>query len=122
MRGSEVSRGSLLEDQLLKRQNRDHPPKALLLRLKFFQAFNLVALQAAVLSPLSVIRNFRNTYRPDRLGHRSALCRKHFDLPKLRDDLFRLVSLPGHSELLHQAIKPYFREDHFSGVRPRLRH
>jgi hypothetical protein len=30
------------------------------------------------------------------------------------------VSLPGHSAVLHQAIKPSFREDHFSGSRPKL--
>jgi uncharacterized protein len=28
------------------------------------------------------------------------------------------VFLPGHSTFLHQAQKPYFREDHFSGGRP----
>jgi hypothetical protein len=42
------------------------------------------------------------------------------NLSKLGYYLFRLVFLPGHSTFLHQAQKPYIREDHFSGGRPKL--
>jgi hypothetical protein len=57
-------------------------------------------------------------YRPDRLPNRSTLRRKHAHLSKPGDDLFHVVLLPGHSAVLHQTIKSYFREDHFSGGRP----
>ena len=32
--------------------------------------------------------------------------------------LMSLVFLPGYSNFIHQAHKPYIREDHFSGGRP----
>jgi hypothetical protein len=48
------------------------------------------------------------------------LRQQHVDLPKLRDDLFRLVLLMRHSGIL-QGSKAYFTEDHFSGGRPQTR-
>jgi hypothetical protein len=40
-------------------------------------------------------------YRPDRLGHRLALCRQHLNLPQLGDDLLRRAPLPCHSHPFH---------------------
>ncbi|WP_210247456.1 hypothetical protein, partial [Neoaquamicrobium microcysteis] len=37
---------------------------------------------------------------------------------QLRDDLFGLVLLLGHSNVLSIGQIAYFREDHFSGGRP----
>ena len=34
------------------------------------------------------------------------------------DDIFHFVSRPRHLKVLHKDIKPYFREDCFSGGRP----
>ena len=100
--GLKVSRGSFLEDQLLKCQVRDRPAKTQVLSLKLLQPLDLVALRAALLSPPSVIRNFRIPYRSDRLGYRSALRRQHLNLPKHCDDLFRLMS----RGFLNSSIRP----------------
>ncbi|PSJ52701.1 hypothetical protein, partial [Pseudaminobacter soli (ex Li et al. 2025)] len=40
------------------------------------------------------------------------------NLAQLRDDLFGLVLLLGHSNVLSNGSRAYFREDHFSGGRP----
>jgi hypothetical protein len=53
-----------------------------------------------------------------RQTRRQYSAEEHIYLSKLGDDLFRFVSLPRHLVVLHQAVKPYFREDHFSGGRP----
>ncbi|WP_210203082.1 hypothetical protein, partial [Pseudaminobacter soli (ex Li et al. 2025)] len=42
------------------------------------------------------------------------------NLAQLRDDLFGLVLLLGHSNVLSNGSRAYFREDHFSGGRPRV--
>ena len=42
--------------------------------------------------------------RRPRFRDRTALRNQHINLPQLRDDLFRSVSLPCHSSVLHQAI------------------
>jgi hypothetical protein len=49
------------------------------------------------------MRNFRYTYRSDDLRDGMALRRNHINLPEHGDDLFRLMSLPHHSTVLHQA-------------------
>ncbi|WP_210203051.1 hypothetical protein, partial [Pseudaminobacter soli (ex Li et al. 2025)] len=43
----------------------------------------------------------------------------NINLAQLRDDLFGLVLLLGHSNVLSNGSRAYFREDHFSGGRPR---
>ncbi|PSJ54382.1 hypothetical protein, partial [Pseudaminobacter soli (ex Li et al. 2025)] len=42
----------------------------------------------------------------------------NINLAQLRDDLFGLVLLLGHSNVLSNGSRAYFREDHFSGGRP----
>ncbi|WP_210386992.1 hypothetical protein, partial [Brucella intermedia] len=42
----------------------------------------------------------------------------NIDLTQLRDDLFGLMLLLGHSNVLSNGSIAYFREDHFSGGRP----
>ena len=83
------------------RQVRHGLPKPPVLRLQLLQALHLVELQPAVLRPPAIIGRLSHPNRPDRLGHRLALCRKHFDLPELGDDLLRRAPLPCHSRPFH---------------------
>jgi hypothetical protein len=62
-----------------------------------------------------MLRRFRNADRPDRLNGRLALRRQNVDLPQLRDDLFRRVSLLRHGSSF--AAKPTLQVDPFSGGR-----
>src|SRR5690606_10408165 len=49
-----------------------------------------------------------------------SLRQQNIDLAQLRDDLFGLMLLLGHSNVLSNGSIAYFREDHFSGGRPNL--
>src|SRR3569833_456809 len=95
--GSEVSRGSLFQDQLLQRQVRHSLAQPVVLFLKLLEAFHLVALQATKLLAPPVIRELRHADRTNRFANRSPLRQQNIDLTQLRDDLFRLVLLLGHS-------------------------
>ena len=46
--------------------------------------------------PSPIIRNFRYTYRADRIGNLPALRDQHIDLSQLRNDLFCCMPLPRH--------------------------
>src|SRR6188508_1468823 len=72
-RGSEVSRGSLFQDQLLQRQLRHSLAQPVVLFLKLLEAFHLVALQATKLLAPPVIRELRHADRTNRFANRSAL-------------------------------------------------
>lgn len=115
-RGLVVSQGSLSQDQLLERHVRDSRAQPLVLPLEFLQTLHLAGLQPAELLAPTVIGVLRPPDRSNRL--RSARRYQQVGLPKLRDDLLRRVPLLSHSFVLHLAQKAYFREDHFSGVRP----
>ena len=80
--------------------------------------FVSAVLEATIFLQRSMIGDFRTTYRSHSLGHWPTLCCENVNLSQLGSYLFRLVFLPRHSTFLHQAQKPYFREDHFSGGRP----
>src|SRR5690606_11396123 len=86
--------------------------------LELLQPLHLVALQAAELLAPAVIRKLRHADRANRLANRFSLRQQNIDLAQLRDDLFRLMLLLGHSNVLSNGSIAYFREDHFSGGRP----
>ena len=65
------------------------------------------------------VRYFRHSYRPNRFRDRPTLRGQHVNLPQLRDDLFSRVSLSLAFFSPPSGHKPYIREDHFSGGRPR---
>src|SRR5690606_8208743 len=65
-----------------------------------------------------VIRELRHADRANRLANRFSLRQQNIDLTQLRDDLFGLMLLLGHSNVLSNGSIAYFREDHFSGGRP----
>src|SRR5690606_30098135 len=117
-RGSIVSRGSLFQDQLLEREVRHSLAQPVILFLEFFQPLHLIALQAAELLAPAIIRELRHADRANRLANRSSLRQQNIDLAQLRDDLFGLMLLLGHSNVLSNGSIAYFREDHFSGGRP----
>jgi hypothetical protein len=102
-RGLPVSRGSLFEDQLFQRQIRDGAPKPSVLSFQLLQPFDLIAFEPAIFRPPAIICKFRHAYRSHRFRDRSPLRRQHVNLPQLRDDLLRRVSLPRHPRVLHQA-------------------
>src|SRR5690606_4471973 len=110
--------GSLFQDQLLEREVRHSLAQPVILFLEFFQPLHLIALQAAELLAPAIIRELRHADRANRLANRSSLRQQNIDLAQLRDDLFGLMLLLGHSNVLSNGSIAYFREDHFSGGRP----
>src|SRR5262249_53310816 len=66
------------------------------LELKVLQALHLLAFQPAKLLAPPIIRHLAHPDLADRVHHVLALRDQNIDLPQLRNDLFRLVSLPCH--------------------------
>ena len=96
-RGLEVSPGGLLQDQLVQRQIRHRPAQPGVLRLQLLQPLHLVATSARHTPGASGSTSPRVTPIA-RIASATglALRRQNINLPQLRDDLFRLVSLPRH--------------------------
>src|SRR5215813_5996901 len=65
-------------------------------RLKVLQALHLLALQPAELLAPPIIRHLAHPNLADGVRHGLPLRDQNVDLPQLRNDLFRLVSLPCH--------------------------
>src|SRR5262249_45969934 len=95
-RGLEVSPGGLLQNELVQRQIRDCLAQPAILQLKVLEALHLLALQPAKLLAPPIIRHLAHPDLTDCIHHVLALRDQNIDLPQLRDDLFRLVSLPCH--------------------------
>src|SRR5499426_2443137 len=66
------------------------------LELKVLQALHLLGFQPAELLAPPIIRHLTHPDLADCIHHVLALRDQNIDLPQLRDDLFRLVSLPCH--------------------------
>jgi hypothetical protein len=64
-----------------------------------------------VLECVDAVRHLGHANRADRIRKRRLLRGQNFDLPQLRNDLFRLVLL-RHLQSSSMA-KPYFESDHF---------
>src|SRR5262249_41881880 len=92
----EVSPGGLLQNELVQRQIRDCLAQPAVLELKILQALHLLALQPAKLLAPPIIRHLAHPDLADCVHHVLALRNQNIDLPQLRNDLFRLVSLPCH--------------------------
>src|SRR5690606_9607347 len=90
-----------------------------ILFLELLQPLHLVTLQATELLAPPVIRKLRHADQTDRFSDRTTLRQQNIDLAQLRHDLFGFVLLLGHSNVLSNGSIAYFREDHFSGGRPR---
>src|SRR5512132_2324907 len=88
-RGLEVSPGSLLQNELIQRQIGNRLAQPAVLELKVLQALHLFGLQPTEL-------HLAHADLADCVHHVLALRDQNIHLPQLRDDLFRLVSLPCH--------------------------
>lgn len=93
--GSEVSPGSLAQDELLKCQLSDRLPGTLTLLLRLLQALHLVGLQPAEPLAPPILGELRNADRTHGFGDRPVLGYQHINLTELGDDLLRLVLLLG---------------------------
>src|SRR5690606_35427002 len=102
----------------LERQVRYRLAQPVVLFLKLLEALHLITPQTAELLAPAVIRKLRHAYRTNRFANRPTLRQQNIDLTQLRDDLFGLMLLLGHSNVLSNGSTAYFREDHFSGGRP----
>src|SRR5690606_36143756 len=113
-RGSEVSPSSLRQDQLVQCQIGNHLAKPFVLLLELLQLPKLVTAHAAIQLAPPVIRQLGNADLANSIRHRHALATQNLNLPKLRDDLFGLVSLGCHRGPPSWS-KPYFKVDPFNG-------
>src|SRR5213080_3466206 len=66
------------------------------LRLQVLQPLDLIALQPAELLAPAIIRHLGHANLADRVSDILTLRDQNINLSHLRDDLFRLVSLPRH--------------------------
>src|SRR5262249_31053803 len=81
---------------LVQRQIRDCLAQPAVLKLKVLQPLHLLGLQPTELLTPPIIRHLAHPDLADCVHHVLALRDQNIDLPQLRDDLFRLVSLPCH--------------------------
>src|SRR6266536_3466578 len=106
-RGLEVSPSSLLQNELIQRQIGNRLAQPAVLELKVLQAFHLLDLQPTELLAPPIIRHLAHADLADCVHHILALRDQDIHLPQLRDDLFRLVSLPCHYS--HPWSKTYLK-------------
>src|SRR5262249_42160422 len=99
--------------ELVQRQIRDGLAQPAVLQLKVLEALHLLALQPAKLLAPPIIRHLAHPDLADCVHHVLTLRDQNIDLPQLRDDLFRLVSLPCHCS--PPGSKTYLKSDHFNG-------
>src|SRR5262249_43821109 len=88
--------GGLLQNELVQRQIGNRLAQPAVLELKVLQALHLLGFQPTELLAPPIIRYLAHPDLADCIHHVLALRDQNIDLPQLRDDLFRLVSLPCH--------------------------
>ena len=64
--------------------------------METFEFLNLIPNHAAIQLPPAVVRLLDNTDLSDRINTRRTLTDENLNLPKLRDNLFRLMPLVRH--------------------------
>src|SRR3954447_18271273 len=82
--------------ELVQRQVGHCPAQTTILLLELLQALHLVGLEPAVLLTPPIIGDLDHADLADRVSDVLALRDQNVDLPQLRDDLFRRVSLLRH--------------------------
>ena len=92
-RGLIISLGGFGEDHFVECQIGNRFPEPGVLLLQLLHSFDLVRLQPVELFAPAVIGQLRHADLADGIGYRCSLRGQHIDLPKLGDDLFRLVFL-----------------------------
>jgi hypothetical protein len=91
--GLEVSRGDVLQHQLLQAQLTDQPLQLRVLRLQLLQPSSLIHLQATVLFAPSIKRLLRDLSLFTRQNSRLPVRNSNFDLPKQVHNLLPTVFL-----------------------------
>ena len=95
-KGSVVSPCSFRKDELVQRQVRHGATQPIILLLKPFELLQLVGTHTAILLSPAIKCLLSYLHLPDRINARHPLPAQHLNLPQLRDNLFRLVSLDSH--------------------------
>src|SRR3546814_8638232 len=96
-RGSEVSPGSLLQDQLVQRQVRYRTAKPLVLLLQVLHPSRLIGLQAAIFFAPPIVGLLADRDPPTRFRRRRPLRKHDLCFTQLADNLFRAMLLARHS-------------------------
>src|SRR5208283_368793 len=96
VRGSEVSRGHVLQHLLLQRQLGHQSPQTTILFLQLLQPSRLLQLQTAILLAPAVVALFFDAGFSARLWGKFSVSDCHFDLSQKGDDLLWAVFLLGH--------------------------
>ena len=104
-RGSEVSLGRFLQDQLVQCQVRHCSLQAPVLALELLQVPCLAHLHPAVLPPPPVVRLLGDAELPADQLHGCGAGQTDLCLPQCSDDLLRSVSLPSHPDLLAEKLQ-----------------
>lgn len=91
--GPYISRGDVLQHQLLQAQFRHQTLQLRVLLLQFLQPPRLVHLQPAVLFPPTIAGLFSDPAFPARYRGHLAVCNRNFDLPQQTHDLLRCMLL-----------------------------
>src|SRR5262249_38657034 len=92
----DVSAKGLLQNELVQRQIGNRLAQPAVLELKVLQALHLLGLQPAELLAPPIIRHLAHPDLADCVRHGLPLRDQNIDLSQLRNNLFRLVSLPCH--------------------------
>ena len=93
---SEVSLCRLVQNVLVQRYFGYPTTKPLVLFFKLFQARELLPRHSAKKLALPTKCPLRQAVLADRFGNRRALFMQHFNLPRLRHNLFGLISFSSH--------------------------
>src|SRR3546814_1569390 len=103
VRGSEVSPGGLLQNELVQRQIRNRAPKPQVLLLQILHPASLIRLQTTILLAPAIIGLLADRDPPAGLGGRAALAQHNLHLTQLPDDLLGLVLPRRHSSSLPRS-------------------
>ena len=99
------ARGSIvapapLKNHLVPRQIQDSPAKTPVLHLKLLHALHRIGHQTSVLPAPTGIRHIAHPNSTDCIRHTMPLRHHHIDLVQFLNELFGIVTLPGHERPL----------------------
>jgi hypothetical protein len=117
VRGSGVSPGDLLEDELVEGEIRDRSTQSRVLAPELSQAFGLRDVRALVLLAPAVTADLADSGRLLHLVYLLTPAEQHLGLSGLGDDLLGAIALLRYSRLLLIGRKPNLRVEPISGGR-----
>ena len=117
--GLEVSPCGLGQDHLIEREVGYRSAQPTVLFLQFLKPLQLITVHTAILTAPPVESLLRHTNLTHCFRNAHSLSLKHFNLPKLQDDILCFLSLACHlMVLLKKGLNLTQWVDHFSGGRP----